>query len=174
VLKLNDRTRKTPHRVYIGLGSNIDPETNLPRALDLLRDSLDIISHSSAWETPPTSQNNGPDFINAVALANTYLSPDQLRTKILRPIETKLGRVRTYDQNAPRTIDLDILIFDDKILDPQIWRQAHLAIPLAEIELKISHPVSQESLQLIAQKLFEKTPALIRAEVISKSLNKGI
>ena len=149
--------------MFIGLGSNISPEENLPQAVVFLSNRLVLESVSSVWETPPVG-GGGPNYLNAVALIRTGLSPDNLRAKILRPIETQLGRVRTEDPNAPRTIDLDILLFNEKILDPGIWTEIYLAVPLAELYPTLENDQGV-SLQDIASKLTGKYPIRQRGDV---------
>lgn len=144
------------HLVYIGLGSNISPEDNIPKALDLLGQYVDVQDLSSIWESPPVG-SRGPNFLNGVALIHTDLGEDELRDQILRKIETQLGRIRTQDPNAPRTIDLDILIFDDKIIDDHIWERAYIALPLSELIRTLTNPQTGETLDQIACKLARET-----------------
>jgi 2-amino-4-hydroxy-6-hydroxymethyldihydropteridine diphosphokinase len=136
---LNAAEETETHTLYLGLGSNIDPEINLPRAISNLRRYLEITAFSSVWETPPVG-GEGPDFLNAVARAQGDLPADALRFQILRPLEARLGRVRTRDPNAPRPIDLDILILNGQVLEPEIWEQAYWAVPLAELLPDFPHP----------------------------------
>jgi 2-amino-4-hydroxy-6-hydroxymethyldihydropteridine diphosphokinase len=143
-------------QVYIGLGSNISPEINIPRALDLLQEHVSLDALSSIWETPPVG-SHGPNFLNAVALISTPLQADQLRSTVLRTIESRLGRIRTRDQNAPRTIDLDILIYGGQVLDENIWAQAHLALPLSELLPDLLRPESGQSILQIARQLARST-----------------
>jgi 2-amino-4-hydroxy-6-hydroxymethyldihydropteridine diphosphokinase len=144
------------HIVYLGLGSNIAPEANIPRSLSLLQQHVQLQALSSFWESPPVG-SSGPNFLNAVALIHTDLDEDELRDQILKKIETQLGRIRTQDPNAPRTIDLDILIFDDQIKDDQIWERAYLALPLSELIQTLSNPQSGETLDQIACRLARET-----------------
>jgi 2-amino-4-hydroxy-6-hydroxymethyldihydropteridine diphosphokinase len=120
------------HQVCLLLGSNIQPETNLPRGVELLRQKVKVLCVSSVWETPSVG-SEGPDFFNAALLIRTSLNPDELKDKVLRPLEAQLGRVRSADKNAPRPIDFDIIIFDGKLMDPGLWQHAHRAVPVAEI-----------------------------------------
>jgi 2-amino-4-hydroxy-6-hydroxymethyldihydropteridine diphosphokinase len=132
-MKLAEKTmKKNLHRVGLLLGSNIQPEINIPLALAYLQKSLTRITISSIWESRAVG-SDGANFLNAAMLASTGLDAELLKTQVLRPIETQLGRVRTSDKNAPRTIDLDILIFDQEILEPGLWLYAFRAVPLAEI-----------------------------------------
>jgi 2-amino-4-hydroxy-6-hydroxymethyldihydropteridine diphosphokinase len=118
---------------------------------------------SSVWETPPAG-GEGPNFLNAVALVYTQLSADDLKYLVLRPIEAQLGRVRTDNPYDPRSIDLDILIFDGKVVDEELWRHAHHAVPLAELIPEFVHEESGETLSQIARRLAEATPIRTRGE----------
>jgi 2-amino-4-hydroxy-6-hydroxymethyldihydropteridine diphosphokinase len=150
------RTSKD-HHVYLGIGSNISPEANVPRAIALLRKYVEVEAISTIWESPPEG-GSGPDFLNAAILIRTDLDEEDLRNQILRRIESQLGRIRTTDQNAPRTIDLDILIFDGQVLDDQIWLRAYLALPLSELIPDLIQPTNGESLKEIAESLIASTP----------------
>ncbi|HLE50654.1 MAG TPA: 2-amino-4-hydroxy-6-hydroxymethyldihydropteridine diphosphokinase [Anaerolineales bacterium] len=156
-LKLNAAGKDNPNAVYLGLGSNIAPQVNLPKAIALLRKSVRILALSNVWESPPVS-GPGPNFLNAAALIHTRLSAEELRDQVLRPIEARLGRVRTPDPNAPRTIDLDILIYDGQVIEADLWHQAHLCIPLAEINSDYTHPETGEPISTIADRLARSTP----------------
>ena len=118
--------------VCLLLGSNIWPEMNLKHALHMLRDQLGILKISSVWKTRAKG-SPGPDFLNAAVLAETDLSADELKEDVLRPLETKLGRVRKADKNAPRTMDIDIIIFDGLLMDEDLWQQAYVAVPVSEL-----------------------------------------
>lgn len=137
------------HKVVIGLGSNISPTENLPQALSLLERSITLVNISSTWKSQPVG-TQGPDFLNAAVLALTPLSAEELKNQILRPVEASLGRERTSDPNAPRTIDLDILIFDGEIIDADLWEYAHTCVPVAEILPDYLHPLTGEPLNQYA------------------------
>lgn len=123
---------ETPHLICLLLGSNIKAEENLPKAVTLLQKQVNVLQSSSVWESPALG-SDGPNFLNAAVLAMTSLDAVSLKKQVLRPLEAQLGRVRTEDKNAPRTIDIDIIIYDKKLLDPFLWQHAHMAVPLAEI-----------------------------------------
>ena len=120
------------HQVCLLLGSNIQPEKNLTLGLDLLRNKVTIFQTSSVWETP-SAGSPGPDFLNLAVLINTSLNASELRAQVLRPLELQLGRVRSTNKDAPRTFDIDIILFDGQLLDQNLWRYAHRAVPVAEI-----------------------------------------
>ncbi len=156
MLKLNVPS-KNKHSIYLSLGSNIQPEENLPEAVELLAQRVHVISVSNAWKTPAVG-SRGPDFLNAVAFIKTDLAPEVLKSDILQSIESKLGRVRTSDKNAPRTIDLDILIIDGFVIENEIWSQVYLAVPLAEIDGNFMQIESGRTILDIAQQLTKINP----------------
>lgn len=133
------------HLAYILVGSNILPHLHLPEAIDLLGQEVTLLDVSSVYETPPVG-TSGRNFLNAVAVVKTPLEPQQLKDQILRPLESALGRQRTEDKFAPRTIDLDIIAWDDQILDPDIYCYAHIAVPLAEISTR--YPLGRSTLRI--------------------------
>jgi len=128
-----DRIFNAGHLVCLLLGSNEQPERNLPLAVDHLQDALTILRVSSVWESPPVGPP-GPNFLNAAVLLQTPLEQKALKFQILIPLEEKMGRLRSADKYTARPIDLDIIIFDGQILDPTLWQFAHRAIPVAEIQ----------------------------------------
>lgn len=154
------------HLAYLGLGSNISPETNFPRALNLLRGTVQVVAVSKTWNTPAVG-TEGPDFLNAAVAIRTELSQNELKSRVIRKIENDLGRVRTEDKNAPRPIDIDILIFDNELFDPQIWLQVHLAVPLAELIPNYIHPESGETLAQTARRLSLSTPINLQSEILA-------
>jgi 2-amino-4-hydroxy-6-hydroxymethyldihydropteridine diphosphokinase len=120
------------HQICLLLGSNIQPEKNLALGVGLLHSKVKIPRVSSVWETPAVG-SPGPNFLNMALLVLTTLDAELFKEKVIRPLETQLGRVRSADKNAPRTIDIDIILFDNQLLDPNLWRFAHRAVPVAEI-----------------------------------------
>ena len=154
-------TSNKPATVYISLGSNIEPKKNLTMAVALLAESSRVERVSSAYITPPQDFADQDDFWNAAVKVTTELSPITLKHDILDVIEQKLKRVRDpNNKNAPRTIDLDISLWNDEVFDygekpwripdPDILRFAHVAIPLAEIASDYVHPTEKVSLAQIA------------------------
>ncbi len=121
------------NRAALSLGSNIDKERNLATAVRLLAEVVRVTAVSSAYETDPVGNPSQERFLNAAVLVETPLSADALKREVLRPIEDHLGRRRTADKNAPRTIDIDIAIFNDAIQNPEVLTRPHAAVPLAEI-----------------------------------------
>lgn len=120
------------HRVVIGIGSNIEPKKNIPLAVANLSRLSQILAISRVYQTSPVG-GVGPDFLNAAAVVETGLATSRLRLAVLRRIESDLGRNRGVDPNTPRTIDLDILIYDGNILDQNLWTLAHLCVPVSDL-----------------------------------------
>jgi len=130
------------HTAFIGLGSNLeDPRSQLQRAfaeLDGLADTR-LIVRSSLYRSAPLGYPDQPEFVNAVAKIATALTPQALLQALLQ-IEREHGRERTFC-NAPRTLDLDVLLYDDMQLHehgltiphPQMHLRAFVLQPLLEI-----------------------------------------
>jgi 2-amino-4-hydroxy-6-hydroxymethyldihydropteridine diphosphokinase len=149
------------NRVYVSLGSNIGAEGNLRAAVRLLGERCRVVAVSRVYETVPVGLTEQANFLNAAVLVETELSAAQFKGEVLAGIEEALGRVRTADKNAPRTIDADIALFNDgvfelgkrRIPDPDIVRFPHVAVPLADIAPDLLHPETGERLADIAARL---------------------
>jgi len=141
------------HYAYLSLGSNIDPKIHLPKAIQMLKDYGQVQAVSHAWENHAVGSAGGPDFLNACVLFLSNLQPYDLKEQIIRPIEAKLGRVRFADKNAPRTIDLDIVLFDETPFNIEFWAYAFVVVPLAELIPDFVHPISGEKLSRVAEQL---------------------
>ncbi len=144
--------------VYIGVGSNIDPERNIPAALEaLLRANLLVVQSSRFYRTDPIGRPEQAAYANGVWQAKTELSPHGLKG-LLKRVERSLGRVRSADKFAARTIDLDILLFDDlelsdeevRIPDPHILERAFLARCLIELDPELRLPGADTPLATVA------------------------
>jgi len=156
------------HHHFLGLGSNIDPKINLHRALDMLRQEVLVDAVSNIWVTKSIGEA-GPDFLNAAARITSHLEALKLKMQVLRPIEDKLGRRRTRRKNAPRTIDLDILITDSQVWDEEVWEYAHKALPLAELLPDLTHPTTGERLDSVASRLLRAAPLGIRPTILKST-----
>jgi 2-amino-4-hydroxy-6-hydroxymethyldihydropteridine diphosphokinase len=147
-----------PNLAYLSLGSNIEPERNLPAAVTQLARFGRIRAVSTVWQTAPIGFADQPDFLNAAALLETPLSAQALREQVIVQIEQNLNRVRTANKNAPRTIDIDIMLFNHDVLslgrrripDPEVLERPFVVIPLAEIAPDYVHPQTGQTLEQIA------------------------
>ena len=143
---------------FIALGSNIKPEFHLPEATRHLRPLGQLEAVSGAYWSKPIGEREQPDFLNGAVLISVTEEPEVLRT-MLQEIETSLGRIRTADKYASRTIDLDLVLLGDRVdpnfplPDPDILTRPHLAIPLAELDAEFCHPSTHEALGTIANRL---------------------
>jgi GTP cyclohydrolase-4 len=135
------------HQVYLGLGANLgDRQSNLAQALQHVRAKAIIEKVSDCYETKPMGYLEQPDFINIACRITTALSPHEL-LRFLKQIETRMGREPSF-RNAPRPIDMDILFYDDLVLEspeltiphPRLNERAFVLVPLAEIAADLVHP----------------------------------
>jgi 2-amino-4-hydroxy-6-hydroxymethyldihydropteridine diphosphokinase len=150
--------------IYIGVGSNIEPEKKIPHSLQILSQNVKIVSVSSLWHTMPVGTDGQP-FLNAAILIGTNFDLDYLKEEILCSTEEKMGRIRTQDKNSPRPIDLDILIYNNSILDPQIFLLDHLIFPLSELLPELFDPSSGKTLFEIRQFRAASTEAFRVAKI---------
>ena len=120
------------HLAYLNLGSNIEPEVNLPRAVELLSKTGEILKASQVWESEPVG-TRGANYLNACLLFKSVHSLVQLKEQVVLPIEAQLGRIRTEDKYAPRPMDIDIILCDDTPVNERVWSLAFVVVPLADI-----------------------------------------
>ena len=121
-----------PHEVVIGLGSNIDPEANLEQAVQELKSRFKVSKRSQWTRTKPIGIQDQPDFYNGALLMETELEQQSLK-KELKRIEDILGRDRSLPKFGPRTIDLDILIWNKKVVDEDYYKRDFLRKGVEEI-----------------------------------------
>jgi len=137
-------------RAFIALGSNLaDPVSQLSSAFEELSrlPGTQLLARSSLWRSAPVGHLDQPDFVNAVAEVETCLAPESLLAHLL-DIERRHGRIREFP-NAPRTLDLDLLLYGGRCIDepglvvphPRMHLRAFVLDPLAEIAPGLAHPV---------------------------------
>jgi 2-amino-4-hydroxy-6-hydroxymethyldihydropteridine diphosphokinase len=151
------------HQACLLFGSNIQPEQNIPRAVARLQRQLTVLQASSLWQSCAIG-SGGPDFLNGALLVSSPLDANALKEQVIHPLEAQLGRVRTADKNAPRTIDIDIILFDKVLLDPNLWKYAHRAVPVAELFPDYQSD-SGEYLKDAALRLARITPISARKDI---------
>ena len=135
-------------RAFIAVGSNICPEENVRAALLSLAEQEQIVAMSTIHRTEPEGRPDQPDFYNCVVEIKTEKAPEALKYQVLRRIEASLGRQRTLDKFAPRTIDLDLILYDNLVLDtdrivlpdPDIASRPFLAACLSELAPDLTLP----------------------------------
>jgi len=135
--------------VYLSLGSNVgDRSASLREAIKGLGEAGTVLAISGLYETEPVELRDQPWFLNCVVALETGLSPEALLTKVLA-IEQRMGRLRMKDK-GPRSIDIDILLYGNVVVDAQGLKIPHPAMherrfvlePLAEIAPEAAHPES--------------------------------
>ena len=152
------------HIAYIGIGSNLgDKLYHCEKAIsEILRiDRHQLLAKSSLFKTEPVGYTSQDWFVNGVIKIETDLEPSEL-LRSLKTIETRLGRTGTF-RWGPRTVDLDILFFDDiqiqtgalKIPHPLIQNRRFVLIPLAEIDPNFFHPVLNKTVHELLNDLQE-------------------
>jgi 2-amino-4-hydroxy-6-hydroxymethyldihydropteridine diphosphokinase len=161
------------HQAILSLGSNIQPEINLVRAIERLQRHGRLEKVSSAWESESVGAP-GPNYLNACVILATVLEQSQLKEQALLPIEQELGRQRSADRFAPRTIDIDIVLFDGRSCADKYWEQAFVVVPLAEIFPAYNNPVAHEPLAETATRLRQHTWMETRPEVLSRRTRNGL
>lgn len=147
------------HVTYLGLGSNIgDRLQNLQAAINALEPEVHPVECSPVYETPPWGYLDQPNFLNQVVKAETELSPGEL-LRYLKEIEKDLGRQDSF-LNGPRKIDLDIIFYDDAVIEsppitiphPRMDDRGFVLLPLADLAPEFKHPVLDLSVQdMLAQ-----------------------
>lgn len=146
------------HIVYLALGTNLgDRPANLKQAIASLTPQLEVKLKSQVYETPPWGVEDQPKFLNQVIKAQTYLDPEPL-LKHLKRLEVALGRIPSVP-NGPRLIDIDILFYDDLVVDkpsieiphPRLQERGFVLLPLMEIAPNLVHPVSKKTVRELAE-----------------------
>lgn len=168
-------SEKGANRAYFSLGSNIEPERNLPAAVRELSQFGRVLAVSRVWETAPVGFANQPNYLNAAVLLETPLSAEALCSETVPTIESRLGRVRDpHNKSGPRTIDIDLSLFNRDLLvvghrtipAPDILTRTFVAVPLAELDPDYIHPIENRSLSVIAATLAPILEMRLRADVL--------
>lgn len=148
------------HRAYLSLGSNLDRERNFADAIERIGARRRILRESRRLDTPAVGCPGAADFLNSVIEIETNDSPEEL-FRFCRGIEATLGRTRGSDKNAPRPIDIDILLYDDltvthrdfQIPYPGMEKYGFVMTPLAELIPDTIHPTLGKTIRDLAAAL---------------------
>ncbi|MFC1963432.1 2-amino-4-hydroxy-6-hydroxymethyldihydropteridine diphosphokinase [Chloroflexota bacterium] len=149
--------------VYLGLGSNMgDREENLFRAVKQLREKVIIKELSSIYETDPVGYEQQPKFLNTVISGTTELNPFEL-LDFIKMVESVLGRVTNF-QNGPRPIDIDILFYNNIVLNtpkiiiphPRFAERAFVLVPLEEIAPGLICPLRQKKVSVLLANVVDR------------------
>jgi 2-amino-4-hydroxy-6-hydroxymethyldihydropteridine diphosphokinase len=161
-------------KVFISLGSNIEPEKNIYHALERLHPILNIEKVSTFYWTRPIEREGQSNFLNGVLSARSSLTPLAIKFDLLREIESLMGRKRGLDKHAARIIDLDLILYGDLLIqdkdltlpDPEILDRPFLHWPLLEIVPEITLPGDSMKLQERIQGPIPKT--MVKATEFSR------
>ena len=170
-------------RAFIAVASNIAPERNVRKGLRRLAQRVKVTALSTFYRSQPLGRPGQPAFVNGVAEIESSLRPRELKYRALRLLEAELGRVRTADKYAPRTLDLDLLVYEDWVIsspeltvpDPHIVSRPFLAIPLGELAPELALPGDGRTLREIAADLADHTmePLKEYTEQLREDLRDG-
>jgi 2-amino-4-hydroxy-6-hydroxymethyldihydropteridine diphosphokinase len=168
-------------RVFVSVGSNIDPYNNVRSALHLLKRYMTLVGISTVYLTPAEDRPEQSRYYNCVVCGDTKLPARQFVLSVLRPIEAALGRVRTEDKYAARQIDLDLIVYGDTVLKagdlelpaPEIRTRPYVAVPLCELSPGLTLAGSGDAVADIAGMLpkgkmepLEQYTRLLRKELL--------
>lgn len=120
------------NRAVIGVGSNLDPEGHISTARSEMIKSHRLLSASRFVTTKPVGYADQPDFVNGAWLIQTDWKQEKL-VRWLHALEDRLGRVRTANRNGPRTIDLDLVVWNGRIIDPDVYTRQFLKQAVIEV-----------------------------------------
>ncbi|MDH5636896.1 MAG: 2-amino-4-hydroxy-6-hydroxymethyldihydropteridine diphosphokinase [Nitrospinota bacterium] len=163
------------HRVFLGIGGNIDPERNIPLGVELIRSRFSLVRLSPVYLSEPWgTKESQPDYLNLVAEVNTELDIFGVRGELCW-IERTIGRQRTNDKFAPRPMDVDLLLYDNAegkhadgpLPHPQVLTQQFVYLPMMDIAPDLVIPGEDKPLRDI-QPIYD-TPGL-RIEKVAMDL----
>jgi len=155
------------HHVYLGLGSNLgNRKCNLEEAIRQISEFATINKISSIYETEPWGLKDQPKFLNLVIFVESTLGPNELLLH-LKKIEQQMGRKKSV-RFGPRLIDVDILFYDDYMMNtpeltiphPHLTERAFVLVPLAEIAPKLVHSQNHKTIKALLQEVDSSSVSL--------------
>ena len=154
------------NKVFLGIGTNLgNRENNLKEAVAMIEEHVGkVLNSSSVYETEPWGFQSDDGFLNMVVNVETRLAPSGLLGRILE-IESLLGRVRGETRYASRIIDIDILLYEDRIIDeeslkiphPLLQERRFVLVPLCEIASEMIHPVLKKSFSVLLKTCIDES-----------------
>jgi len=177
---LNKEVGLVMPRVFLSLGSNMgDRAQNISQAVSLLSisDRVKVIKTSSFYETEPWGKKNQNWFVNAALAIDTDYTPEELLS-YCQNIELKMGRIRNENEKwGERAIDIDILIYDDKIISnginltiphPYMHLRAFVLVPMLEVKSDLVHPVFNKTVSELYDELQNPEDVFLYGTVIAR------
>ncbi len=164
---------RAQERVYVALGSNLgDRDAHLAAALDAIRSSprIELVRMSPVFETDPVGPPPQGPYLNAVAEVRSELGPRELLDRLLE-IEAEQGRTRSGLRDSARSLDLDLLLFGDRVIDepglqvphPRLHTRAFVLAPLAALAARAVHPVLGVTIQKLAERVHDPEAVRLRS-----------
>ena len=155
---------ETPLKAYISVGSNIEPERNIEKALELLKKHTRILDTSTFYRSKALRKEKEKEYLNGVWCIQTEKEAEELKSGVLKKIEDSCERIRTRDKYASRTLDLDLILYGDQIIqkaglhipDPDIYERSFIAFPLFELDPDMILPDTGTKITAITQNLSQK------------------
>jgi 2-amino-4-hydroxy-6-hydroxymethyldihydropteridine diphosphokinase len=154
------------NKVFLGIGTNLgNRKANLRKALEMIGKHIGtVINSSSVYETAPWGFDSEDDFLNMVVMVETTHTPSEIMKKI-NTIESMLGRERNQDRYSSRVIDIDILLYDDlvinenglKIPHPLMHERKFVLVPLCELAPDLIHPVFGKSMSNLLEECRDRS-----------------
>ncbi len=157
------------HTVFLALGANVgNKKENIAKAIELLSQKVRIVKKAPIYETKPWGYTEQENFLNTVIMAETDVSPEELLA-FVKQIEEKVGRQKRF-QNGPREIDIDILFYDDLVLNTPNLTIPHALLhvrdfvlqPLADIAPDFVHPILHKTVQQLLERVPEVEKVIIK------------
>lgn len=160
-----------PVDVYVGAGSNVDPEHHLREACRALRTEFGELRLSPVYRTAAVGFD-GEDFLNFVVAFRTASTPEAV-VEVLERLHDAAGRVRGPNPFSPRSLDLDLLLYGNAVIPDQpirvprddITRYAFVLRPLAEMAPELTHPVSGQRMRELWAAFEDRDPSMRRVEI---------